>query len=539
MHRLLPAYVSVVLLAGLTVAACGPASTGEPGSDRTHGETVLRRGNGGDPGSLDPSLAEDDHAFRVLTDLYEGLVVTDSGGAIVPGAASTWTISDNGLRYTFTLRPDARWSNGDPVTAGQFVDSFRRTLAPGSQSAYAFLLHPIRHATQVQQDERALADLGVSAPDAQTLIIDLAAPAPHFLSVLAMPIAFPLPPGAGAPGYRFSDPGQFVGNGPYVLEDWRPGHQVRLRKNPQFHALHPDMVDVVEYYAVADLQSEFNMYRAGELDITASVPGPHIPALRKERPGELRISPKLGLYYLAFDLSEAPFEDAALRAALSMAIDRETLAGIIGRGEQPAYGLVPPGIAGYDPPSYDWKAATEADRIAEARRLYASSTLAQEPDATVTLLYDTGDVHEKVALAVSGMWRDALGLNVKLDKREWQYFLDTRKRRDEWQVMRFAWIGDYNHPSTFLDLFRSDSPQNLPGYARGGYDDLLDSAAAANAADQLAAAEAALLADYPIAPLYFYVGKHLVSPAVEGFDDNALDRHPSRYVRLAAPGAAD
>lgn len=500
---------------------------------------MLRRGNGGDPGSLDPSLAEDDHAFRVLTDLYEGLVITDGTGAVVAGVANEWELSDDGTRYTFRLRPDAAWSNGDRVIARHFVDSFQRTLAPESGSAYSFLLLPIRNAAEVQQGKLPSSELGITAPDDDTLTIDLEEPAPHFLSVLTMPIALPLAPGADEPGYRFSDPAHFIGNGPYNLHDWQPGHRVHLEKNPVFHDAQNVSIDAVEYYAVEELQSEFNMYRAGELDITASVPGPHVRDLVESRPSEIRIAPKLGLYYLAFDLSEAPFDDPALRQALSMAIDRSALATVIGRGERPAFGLVPDGIPGYEPARYAWLTASNEQRIAEARVAFESSHFSREPQQTLKLTYDTGDIHEKVAVAVSGMWRDVLGLDIELDKREWQYFLDTRDRREDWQMMRFAWIGDFDYPTTFTDLFRTGNPQNLPGYASPRYDQLLDEAAAERdtsvQATRLAAAEAELLADYAIAPLYFYVSKHLVGPGVQGFDNNSLDRHPTRFLRLVTP----
>ncbi len=499
---------------------------------------VLRRGNGGDPETLDPSRAEDNHAFNVLADLYEGLVALDSNGSVIPGVAERWEVSSDGLSYTFHLRSDALWSNGARVTAEHFLAGIRRTLAPKTNSAYSFLLHPIRNAVQVARGELAPSALGISTPDEQTVTIELEAPAPYLLSVLAMPVAFPLWPDALANEDQFADPQHFIGNGPFVLEEWNPGHRIRLLRNDLYREAESIRIDAVEYYAIKDLLTELNMYRAGELDVTASVPGPNMKSLRNNRQSELHVAPRLAIYYLAFDLSESPLDDRSLRQALTMAIDRNALVEIIGRGEQPAYGLVPDGVSGYTPARYDWSLLAKTERQGEARRIFASSPYSTTKPLRIKLTYDAGDIHETVALAISSMWRDVLGVEVELDKREWKYFLATRDLRDEWQIMRFAWTGDYDHASTFTGILHSASPQNLPRYESPQFDKMIDTAVATQDAEtqsqQFTSAEALMLDDYPIAPLYFYVSKHLVSPSVEGFHDNVLDRHPSRYMRLRA-----
>jgi oligopeptide transport system substrate-binding protein len=297
-------------------------------------------------------------------------------------------------------------------------------------------------------------------------------------------------------------------------------------------------IDAVEYYAIQDPMTELNRYLAGELDITATVPGANIDKLKSTREGELHVAPKLGIYYLAFDLSEGPLDDLALRQAMTMAIDRDSLVAIIGRGEQPAYGLIPDGVSGYAPTRYGWSGLTDTQRQAEARRIFASSDFSHAAPPQIRLTYDVGDIHEKVALAVSSMWREVLGIDVELDKREWKYFLATRENREEWQIMRFAWTGDYDHASTFTGILHSESPQNLPGYNSPRFDELIDAAVTAKNPDAqaqlFASAEAVMLEDYPIAPLYFYVSKHLVSPAVQGFHGNVLDQHPSRFLKINA-----
>jgi len=485
----------LAMLALLPMGGCGR----EPGSDAPAPAKVLRRGNGGDPGSLDPALAHDEHAFNVLADLYEGLVVLGPGGTIRPGVAESWEISDDGLVYTFRLRDDARWSNGERVTAGHFVHAFERVAAAETAAPLSFLLEPVA---------------AVDATDDHTFVIALASPAPHFLSVLTMSIAMPAWPGEAK---------QTVSNGPFVLDTWRPGEILRLRRNPDFHAADTIALDLVEYYPIADPATEFTRYRAGELDVTATVPPASLDRIREERPAELRIAPRLAVYYLALDLTEAPFDDVGLRHALSMAVDRDTLTRIIGRGEQPAFGFVPGGIAGYVPARYAWADMSHQDRIDEARRLFADA--GYDRSLRLTLMYDVGDIHEQVALAIGSMWRDVFGIEVDLDKREWQYFLDSRSKRGEWDLMRFAWTGDYSYPTAFLELFLSGNPMNLPGYANPAFDRLVGQG-------RFAEAEALMLADYPVIPLYFYVSKHLVSPAVRGFEDNPLDIHPSRYLSL-------
>jgi len=513
--RFSPLWLSLGLLL-FVLAGCG-----ETGDDTS----VLRRGNGGEPGTLDPALAEDVHAFNVLRDLYEGLVVEAADGSLVPGVARQWDVSDDGLQYTFQLRDDAVWSDGSAVVADDFVASFRRSLSPDSQSPYSFLLAPIRNA---------------QALDSKSLRIELHSPTGYFPGILAMPIAFPLFQGQAFDVRQFSDPEFFVGNGPYVLKERQVGSRIRLEKNPLYRAAGTVSVPVVDFLPIEDPDAEYRMYRAGDLDITATIPPAQIESIRSNRPEELRISPSLALYYIALDLSELPMSNVPLRQALSMAIDRNVLVNLIGRGEQPAYGIVPDGVSGHKGARFDWEHESQSDRHQRARALYVQAGYGPEKPLSFTLMYDAGDIHETVAVAVSAMWRDVLGVEVTLDKREWKYFLDTRNNRAEWEAMRFAWFGDYNDASTFLDIFRSDSPQNLSGFHSLEYDGLLDSAArtldSVARSEYMNAAEAYLLNESPIIPLYFFVSKHLVSSRVANYKSNILDVHRSQYIKSTDTG---
>ena len=519
------------LFLSLLVCAFGLGLDGctKPGS----GGDLIRRGNVEDPETLDPVFAEDIHTFNILIDLYEGLVTKDARGQLVPGVAESWTISNDGLYYAFTLRPTARWSNGEPVTADDFVRGFRRAAAPSTLSGYAVLLEPIENFGRVKNGTLPGVELGVFAPDELTVVIKLSEPSAHLLGVLAMPIAFPLY-GDGSNPAQFDEPAEFVGNGAYVLTQRRIGSPVRLRRNESYWDANRVKVESVEYVAVVNEVAEFNMYRSGELDITDAIPPSHIDQARESFAGEARIAPSLALYYLAFDLTEPPLDNPVLRKALSMAIDREQLVTVLGRGEQPAFAVVPPGVTDYEGAAYQWQSVGRNERQERAREFYNNAGYSTENPLTLKFVYDAGSIHEQVALVISAMWKDTLGVVVELDKREWKYFLDTRDNREEWQVMRFSWFGDYNDASTFTNIFLSGSAQNLPRYTSSEYDELIYLAALEtnleSRATLLAKAEEKLINDYPIAPLYFYVSKHMVKPDILGFENNILDRHPSKYL---------
>lgn len=527
----------LLLFAGLTLAAClAGCGTPEPDAEAAgSAPSTLRRGNGGDPGSLDPALAEDLHAFNVLLDLYEGLLTVAADGSIVPGVAKSWTVSPDGREYRFQLRADARWTNGTRVVAQHFVHAFRHAVQPASRSPNVLLLAPLANFQPVLDGVQSPQALGIRAEDDERLVIELARPAAWFPTVLTMPIALPRLPGVHDDAASFSDPDRFVGNGPYRLEVRSPGGNIRLRRNDAFHSAGSVSFDSVQFVPATDPATELRLYRAGLLDVTATIPPSEFTALRQERPDEVQVAPALGLYYLAFDLGEPPFDDPHLRRALSLAIDRERLVGMLGRGELAAFGLVPPGVRSHDPYLPGWRTGDREARERRAREALAASARGENALPVIRLAYDTGDVHQKVALAVRAMWQEVLGLEVALQQMEWKAYLDMRGDRAAWQVMRFVWVGDYDDASSFTDLFVSGGSQNLPGYANPGYDALVAQAAArgddAERRRLLQAAEQMLLEDHAIAPLYFMTNKHLVSGRITGYLPNALDRHPSRHIR--------
>ena len=505
------------VLLGILVA-CGD---GTP-QDADH--RVLVRGNGGEPGTLDPVLAEDIHAFNILLDMYEGLFIEDAAGQLIPGVAASWRVSPDGMTHTFALRETARWSNGERVTAADFVRAARRAADPASGATYAFLLEPILNFAEVSTGGRPVTELGVRAVSDDVLEIRLEAPVGHLQAILALPVLYPM--------HASGDPG--ISNGPYVLGEREPGSTIRLVRNDRFRRNDSTYFDEVHYLPIADPQAEFNLYRTGKIDVTHNVPDDMVQLARASYPTQLRIAPSLALYYIALDLTEPPLDSPALRQALSMVVDREVITRLLGRGERPAFGVVPPGVAAYEPARYAWADEDLATRTATAQRLYTEAGYSAEKPLNITLMYDTEGVHEKIALAISAMWHDVLGANVNLDKREWNYFLDSRDRREDWDAMRFAWFGDYNSAKTFLDIFRSDSEQNLARYSSGRFDTLMSEADRSgnleSAAVTMREAESVLLADYAVIPVYFFVSKHMVADSIGGFEQNVVDRHASRWL---------
>jgi oligopeptide transport system substrate-binding protein len=514
----------------------GPVG-GESGTELAERQ-VLRRGNQAEPQSLDPHKSEGVPSSNIQRDLFEGLVSNAPDGSLVPGAAQSWQISNDGRVYTFRLRADARWSNGDPVTAQDFVFSFRRILDPATLSRYTFILFPIRHAEPIAAGVRPTTDLAVSAPDDHTLVIELENATPYFLDLLTHSASYPVHlPSVTAHGERFTRPGNLVSNGAFQLEDWVVQSHVKLVRNPYYWDNDATVLDEVWFYNTEDQNAELRRYRAHELDMTYNeLPRAQIPWLRENLPDELVISPYFGTYYYGFNLTRPPFAgNVALRRALALAIDRDIITGqVTAAGELPSFGWVPP-VDGYpnrQMPEAGW---SQAEREQQARRLYQEAGYSRERPLRVEVLYNTLDDHRRVAVAIASMWREVLGVEVRLTNQEWRVFLDTRHEKNT-EVFRAGWIGDYYDPYTFLELYLSNSELNDSGYASAAYDGLLRDASAELDSQRrhalMAEAEALLLEDLPIMPIYHYVSPRLVKPWVAGFVPNIMERHYSKHLRI-------
>ncbi|HEY1078118.1 MAG TPA: peptide ABC transporter substrate-binding protein [Fontimonas sp.] len=498
---------------------------------------TLRVGNGPEPESLDPHRTEGVSAGNIARDLYEGLTAIGADGQAVPAAASRWTLSEDGLTYRFELRDGLRWSNGETLTAADFVAGLRRSLNPATGSSLAQMLRPIRGAAAVIDGHAAAETLAVSAPDARQVVITLEQPLPAFPGMLAHPSTFPVHGGAQAPRIDARD-GSLVSNGAYRLKRWAMQSQVELERNPHYWNAAQTQIARVHYLTTEDIHSEYKRYRAGDLDITYEIPLPQLKQIRANYGDQLKIAPYLGLYFYGLNVTRAPLAgQPGLRQALSMVIDREVIAGKVLNGlALPAYGWVPPGTAGaskLQPAWADWPAA---QRIEQARRLYREAGYSAEQPLRIQIRYNTHESHRRIATVVAAMWKQALGVETELLNEEFKVFLHNRRQREKTQVYRAAWMADYNDPTSFLDILRGAHGKNDSGWKDAGYDAALDEAQQVTDAAQrralLARAEQRLFAETPAIPLYFYVSKHLVAPRVRGWTDNILDYHYSKDLQL-------
>ena len=527
------------------VVACGggePAPGGSAGVGPAAADpTTLRRGNGADPDTLDPQRARTDSTFNVLRDLFEGLTAVGPDGHAVPAAAESWTVSADGREYTFQLREGLRWSNGDALVAGDFVAGMRRLVDPATASQYAQVFEPVVNAAAITRGELGVEQLGVSAPDDRTVVIRLANPAPYLLGLLAQPGAFPVHgPTLAAHGMEFARPGRLVSNGAFVLEDWVVGSHVSVRRNRNYWNDAATRLERVRFVHHADAGTEFRQYRAGELDVSYVVPPQQYAWIREHLPGELRVTPQLSVYYYGFNLTRPPFkDDPGLRRALSLVIDRERLtSAVTGVGEAPAYGWVPRGVADYTPQQFDYAGRSYEERVREARELYRAAGYSPERPLRVEIRYNSGEVHNRLAVAVAAMWKDALGVEASLYAEEFRALLQSIQAREDTQVFRSSWVGDYNDAYSFLQLLQSSFGINLTGYSNPRFDELLAQAVKqpdlARRRALLEEAERVMLADHPVLPLYFYVNKHLVKPYVRGWTDNVMNVQYSKDLSLAA-----
>ena len=534
-----------VLVAGLV--ACGGGERGSPSADdavqAAAERQTLRRGNGPEPDTLDPHRARTDAAFNILRDLFEGLTTIGPDGEPRPAAAESWQVSEDGLEYTFRLREGLRWSNGDALVAADYVAGMRRLVDPATASPYAQVFDPVLNAAAIVRGKEPPAALGVSAPDERTVVIRLQHPAPYLLGLLAQPGTFPVHgPSLAEHGNEHARPGRLVSNGAFVLSDWVVGSHVVAERNAAYWNDAATGVARVHYVHQSDVGTEFRQYRAGELDLTYVVPASQFGWIRENLPGELHVSPQLSIYYYGFNLTRPPFrDDPGLRRALSLVIDRERLTtAVTGLGEEPAYSWVPPGVANYTPQQFDYASKPYEERVAEARELYRRSGYSDARPLKVEIRYNTGEVHNRLAVAVAAMWKEALGFETTLYAEEFRALLESIKARKDTQVFRSSWVGDYNDAFTFAQLHLSSFGINLTGYSNPGYDALLDEAM--RTADPmrrralLEEAERLMLADHPVLPLYFYVNKHLVKPYVVGWTDNIMNVHYSKDLRLDGPG---
>jgi oligopeptide transport system substrate-binding protein len=515
----------------VSLASCGHPSN-KVGSGANSG--LLRRALRGEPTSLDPAAAPDNFSFQVLQDLYEGLTTESPAGSVLPGVASSWTVDSTGTQYTFELRADARWSNGKPVRAQDFITAWQRVVDPKHGSPVADDLRPIAGAEAIIKGQLPPSALGVYARDNNHLLVKLEQPAAYLPQLLSHSSAFPIYSEASA---RARTPENWISNGPYVLLNWQPGTKIEIRQNLNYWNRASVHIPRVEYQFVADEASQFARYRADEIDLTDTVPANAIPMLRDQHDAELVIAPYLGTVYYGLNLSVSPIaENLKLRKALAMAIDRSRLVDVLGFGQTPAYGFLPPGIWNYAPQSWQWKDLSDANRVAEARTLYLQAGYKLNSPVHLRVLFNANPIIRRTAVLIASMWKETLGIETELDDEEFRVFLHSVRDKSRWEVARLGWTADFNDASSFLNVFRNGSANNYVGYADPSFDSLLDDAASTRDSEHrrttLEAAERLLLDDYAIIPIYYLVSKRLVKPYVLGVKPDLMDRVPSKALTI-------
>jgi oligopeptide transport system substrate-binding protein len=521
----------VALLSLAALACCLPVAAAA--------ERVLHRTGTDDPSTLDPHRFAFPGEQVVIVDLFMGLTTPDPRGRPAPGMAESWTVSPDGRRYVFRLRPNLRWSDGVPLTAGDFVWSLRRALDPKTAFAFASRLYPILHARDIAIGRRPTSDLGVSAPDARTVVIDLEGPTPYFIDLVAttgMPAPRHVIEKHGAAWIR---PANFVSNGPFVLERWIPNSFVRLKRNPNFYAADKVRLDAVVHYPGDNPVTNVRRFQSGNLDLIMVVPPERQQWAREQFGSALKLGRGISNEVLVFNTQRGPTADVRVRRALSMAIDRVSIArNVVGMAGVEAWGYVPPGVLNYERGAKpDFAAWPLERRFAEAKALLAQAGYGPQRPLRLRLSFPGSELNRKVSVALMTDWR-RIGVQADLAQKETRSLVADVASGD-FDAARFVWLAGFSDPYSFLERMLSTGStvaMNASRYRNPAYDDLLQRAGQevdlVRREALLRQAEGVALADQPVAPIYYLVGRRLVSPRVSGFVENPRGLYLSWYLSV-------
>jgi oligopeptide transport system substrate-binding protein len=506
-------------------------------------QQIYHHGNGSEPQGIDPHIVTGVPEHHILISLCEGLTIpnpnpTGSDGYI-PGTAESWTISDDGKEYIFKLNKNAKWSNGDPVTADDFVWSWKRILTASLGSQYPDMLYYLVGAYEYHNGEIDNFDeVGIKALDSHTLKVNLKNPTPFFIGLLSHYSTWPVHKETVLKHGDIDDrngewtrPGNFVCNGPFQLKTWELNNKIVVEKNPHYYDASMVRLNEIHYYPVSNVMTEDRMFRAGQLHLTSSMPTQKCPIYIEEKNPNLKIDPYMGTYFYRINTENETLSDVRVRKALAYSIDRQLLVDKVTQcGQIPAYSFTPPGSNGYQPSTeipYDPTLAKQL--LAEAG--YSSDN----PFPKLEILFNTNEGHRKVALAIQQMWQNELGIEVELVNQDWKVYL-SREMVGDFQISRAGWIGDYEDPNTFLDLMRPNRGNNKTGWENMDFDALVEEANTINDQEKryelLNEAEKILIDNMPIIPLYTYVRVYQLSPDVKGFNPHILDHHHPKFIYL-------
>jgi oligopeptide transport system substrate-binding protein len=500
--------------------------------------TVLNYGNGTEPQDIDPQVVTGVPENKIVNALFEGLVAEGpTGSDTVGGVAERWEISPDGRVYTFFLRTTAKWSNGDPVTAQDFVASYRRILTPSLGAEYAYKLHHVVGAEAFNKGElKDFAQVGFAAPDAHTLRITLKHRAPFLIEAMKhyswFPVHIPTVEkfgGLARKGAAWTRPENLVGNGPFVLKEWRPNQRLVVTRSPTYWDRERVKLETINFMPTESIETEERMFRTGQVDRTNELPNNKIETYKREFATSYRQDPYFGVYFYRVNVTKAPLNDKRVRRALALAIDRESLVRNVTRGgQQPAYNFCPPS------PLFTSNARIEGD-LAEAKRLLAEAGFpGGKGFPKVNILYNTSENHRAIAEAIQQMWRTRLGVEIGMANQEWKVYLDAQDTLN-YDLCRAGWIADYTDPNTFMDLWVTGGGNNDTGWSNATYDGLVrESLAAGSEAERLAIyqkMETILADELPVIPIYFYTRVFAVNPKLR-YVPNAIDNRNWKFMEF-------
>ncbi len=481
--------------------------------------------------SIDPQIVEDVSGSDIIRDLFEGLLNQDADGNLIPGVAESWEANDAKDVYTFHLRKNAKWSNGDNVTAQDFVYAWQRAVDPATASPYSWFMDimSIKNGGAEINGDVPPSELGVKALDDYTFQVELTASLPYFAAMTTHATTFPTHKATIEKyGSDWTKPGNMVSNGAYVLTEHVINERLARERNPMYWNNEATILEKVVALVIPDEDQGLIRYQAGELD-KGPVPSGQFKKLQKEYPDQAVSFPRLCNYYYTFNLSDSgieAFRDVRVRKAMSYAIDRNVITeDILQAGQIPAYTFTPGATAGFEVPSVAFSKMTQAERDAKAIELMEAAGYGKDNPLSFTMIYNTSEGHKKIATVMSQMWKQKLGINATMENMEWKTFLDIRGKQD-FEIARGAWCGDYNEASTFLDLLTTPSGYNDGKYSNAAVDQLMNEAKTlSDASTNYTTVERILAAEMPVIPLYHYAGVFMLNPTLKGWPFNNVEQN--------------
>ena len=536
MNKKILVFVLILSLLVTLVAGCGQKTEQkqEPAKNQLQGKWI-RQNHGQEPETIDPTLNTTVHGGTIVLAIFEGLTKLDINDNAVAGVAEKWEVSKDLKTYTFTLRKDAKWSDGKPVTAKDFYYSWKRALTPATAAEYSYMFYYIKNAEKFNTDKDGkvkFEDVGIKMKDDYNLEVTLENPTPFFLKLTAFPTYMPLREDLITKyGEKWTTtPESYIGNGPFKMTEWKSKDSMKLVKNTNYYGAANIKIDGIQQTFIAEASTMLSAYQAGELDVIDSVPLDEIARLKKEAK-DFYILPQLGTYYYCFNVKKAPFNDIKVRKAFALGIDREDIVDKVRKSGIAATAFVPPGVPDAEP-GKDFRTVggtffpTKADSAAAKKLLAEAGYSDPSKFPAVTLIYNTNEEHKKIGEAALEMWKTNLGVtNITLQNQEWAVFVNTRQKGD-FQLARHGWLGDYNDPMTFIDLFTTGNGNNDAQWSNKEYDKLIQQSRLASTEkermDILHKAEKIFLDDVIMIPVFHYTENTMIKSYVKDLHKSPL-----------------